>query len=247
MILQKNIRFIMIILLMIGTPLSIVNASDTDSSLIDSYEDDITGDGFRENIKMEGRLLSENSSFYQKIWIDVQNKFKKQWSISLQNGYDPKLTLIDFNHDQTFDLFYEIKKDNDQYSYQLYTLKSNKVKSLPIPKRLYTQGEFADDFKVNIRLDPHKNSNSIDMKDKKSHYIQKGIYDEDGNLLKNVETQIDPISKLEPVLISKSKGYGLKSVQKINGAEKDDVIGTLETLWHLKKDKWIIVKSEIKT
>lgn len=179
-----SIVLITLILLVTASFSNNLYAAETDTSSINSFEDDVTGDGLREQIKIKGHLLSENSSFYQNVWIDIESPFKKQWSISLQNGYDPQLKLIDLNHDEVFDLFYQVKTENasDTFNYQFYTLKAGKVTSLPLPKRLYIEGKFIDDFKVNIQLDPHKKPETIDMAHKKAAYIESGIYDSNGTL-----------------------------------------------------------------
>ncbi len=44
--------------------------------------------------------------------------------------------------------------------------------------------------------------------------------------------------------ISDSQGYGLKSSQEIYGTNKDDSLGTIETLWYFEDEKWIILQTK---
>jgi hypothetical protein len=223
----------------------ILSAQEKEPSFINSFEEDITGDGFHEYAKIQGNLLREDSSFYQNIWIDMTSKFNKEWSISLQNGYDPQIKLIDLNHDQVFDLFYQIAKDENKnhFHYQFYTLKGGTVKQLPLPNPMYSKGTFEDDFQVHIQLNPNEKPLVIDVSPKKDSYITGHLYDEKGHLLENKRITIESIATLEPLLISESKGYGLKSMQTVYGVDRQDKIGEIETLWYFKKDEWIILKS----
>lgn len=245
---KSTIHMMIAILIIVVVPIyypSITKAIN-DTSL-QTYDNDITGDGFHEQIEMKGSLLSNTSTFYQDIWVEIQSVFEKKWSISLQNGYDPQIFLIDLNHDAVSDIFYQVKKDseNDKYHYQIYTLKLGKTKKIPLPERVYAKGKFTDGFQVQIQLDPHQKSETFQLNENRDMYIKQNIYDENGILRKETPIQIEPISELTPVIINNSKGYGLTSFQKIKGINKKDNIGTLKTLWHFRDHKWIILKSEV--
>jgi len=216
------------------------------STLIDSFAEDLTGDGFRENFTLNGILLSSKSGFYRDVWLDITSPFSHQWKISFDGGYEPKLDLIDLNHDHTFDIFYQVAKNENksQYSYQLYTLKNGLVKQLPLPKHNHIQAKYLQDFKVEIRIDPNQKPIIKDISKLKKQYVNDKIYDGSGKLLKKEKATINPISTFEPILISESKGYGLKSSQSIKGINDHDVFGEIVTLWYYKNDEWIILKSE---
>lgn len=236
-------------LLFLIIPQISIKAENEDVSLINSYEEDLTGDGFHEQFTLNGILLSDESKFYRDIWLDISSPFSKQWKISLESGYNPELKLIDLNHDNTFDLFYKVAKNEESTHsvYQLYTVKNGVIKQLPIPKHNHIQARLLDDFKVEITLNPNmkpiiKDISSDDM----IKYIDQNLYEEDGKLIEDKRIKITPITLLEPVLISESKGYGLKSNQHIKGLDENDILGEIETLWYYQKDNWIILKSEWK-
>lgn len=212
---------------------------------INSFEQDVTGDSLPEQITLHGRLLKQNSAFYQDVWIDITSSFKKNWSINLQHGYHPKLQLIDINHDHAIDLFYQIAKnnDNDFFHYQLYSLKKGKVESLPLPEHYHLQGQLADHFKGKLTLNPTEKPMTIDLTAKKENYINEKIYNEAGEIQQKIDIIIKPFSSLTPIIISKSKGYGLKSTQTIKGINEEDVLGTMETIWYFQKDRWLNMKS----
>lgn len=241
------LSFLCTLVIIIPTHL-IVQATieDNESSFINSYEEDITGDGFREYFKLQGTLLSKNSNYYRDVWLTITSPFSEQWKISFDSGYDPKLHLIDLNHDHTFDLLYEVAKNENQkqFHYQLYTLKNGSITKMSLPKHNYIRGKFMDDFKVNIQIDPNKKPIILDVSHLKDKYVQHEVYDQDGNLLAERKLIINQPSYIELTLISESKGYGLKSIQSIKGMDDEDIIGNIETLWYFKDNKWIILKSE---
>src|SRR5690625_5963384 len=125
-------------------PNSDVCSSDlsNDPSFINSMEEDITGDGIREYIILEGYLLSENSNYYTDVWVDIQSSFAQQWKISFPGGYHPKLELLDITHDGTVDLIYEsaVKENGRHFNYQLYTLKNGKVQQIELLRNKYILG-----------------------------------------------------------------------------------------------------------
>lgn len=223
------------------------NNENDNPSFINSFEEDLTGDQFRELFTLNGTLLTKESNFYRDVWVDITSPFSHQWKISFDGGYDPTLELIDLNHDHTLDLFYQVAKDENklQHFYQLYTLKNGVVKQLPLPKHNHIQAKFLSNFQVEIQIDPNKKPIKKDISASKEEYVKQSIYNKKGKLLKDKKINITPISFIEPILLSKSKGYGLKSYQTINGLSDEDVLGQIVTIWYYQNDEWIILKSKM--
>lgn len=238
--------FISVLLCISNLNMTVAANENGEPSFINSYEEDITGDGLREYFKLQGTLLSNKSNYYRDVWLNISSPFAKQWKISFNGGYDPSIQLIDLNQDNVFDLFYQIAKDEkkQQYDYQLYSLKNGDIHQIPLPEHHYIQGEFLRDFKISLQMNPKSKPIMIDVANKKNKYMKENIYDEDGKLIEKKRIIIHPISHLEPILISESKGYGLKSSQPISGLNDNDLLGRVETLWYFKNDKWIILTSD---
>src|SRR5690625_3629419 len=151
--LKSTIYVLVCAILFITIPIhdvSIIYSAETDSSFINSMEEDITGDGIREYIKLEGNLLSDKSKYFTDVWVNIESPFAQQWKISFIGGYEPKLELLDINQDGTVDLIYEsaVKENGRHYNYQIYTLKNGKVQQIELPKNKYVKGEFTDHFKI---------------------------------------------------------------------------------------------------
>ena len=214
--------------------------------IIETYESDVTGDGQDEKIELKGVLFSEDASYYREIWAEITTPHNEHWKITYGGGYDPVLQFIDLNHDKINDIFYQSPTGGSGglYTYQLNTLANEQLTDIPLPEQRFVKGEFKDNFNVAIQITPEGKPIIVDVKDRKDDYIRLGIYDTEGNLLKPKSVMIDPIAFFEPVLISKSKGYGLKSYQQISGAYHADQLGTIETLWYYENNEWIILQTD---
>lgn len=241
--------FLISIITFFGSLINNVKANEEppSSTFIDSFEEDITGDGLREYFKLQGRYLAEDSNYYQDIWLEITSPFAKEWSISFKGGYDPKLTLYDLNHDQVFDLLYEVALDEEKERFftQAYSLKKGKVEQIELPSNNYIKGEYLDDFRIALTLHANEDPIFIPVKNRQQ-LIDNKLYDTNGKILKEESIVVDPIKKFIPTLISESKGYGLKSIQEINGVFDEDRIGSIETLWYYDKNKWIILQNNWK-
>lgn len=240
---------IWITLIIIIFPLTKIQADDTLPSLINinSFEEDVTGDGIKENLNLQGSYLSDDSDFFQHITLDINNSFQKEWNLSLKGGYEPELSFYDLNHDKTLDIFYEvaINTDKNQYFTQAYTLKNNKIDPIELPKNNPIKGVYKDGFRIELIFTPTNNKEYITIKNR-NPLIKENVYNDKGKVSKEQYINIEPIKKYIPVLINEQKGYGLKSIQDMRHPSTKELIGTIETLWYFNQDKskWIILKTD---
>lgn len=236
------------LLLINDTKLIVVAEQAPESVLISDFEDDLTGDGQKEIMLLKGLLLSQERNYYQNIWVEITSKHSERWRIPFRGGYEPKIYLFDLNHDNIRDLFYQVTtNETDKINtHYLYTLKNGSINEIPLPKQPYIKGQFINDFHVEIHLSVKDNNKPvfIDVEDQVQKYIKLGLYNKQGKLLNPRAVIINPISSYEPTLISKSKGYGLKSYQQISGAYRDDKLGIVETLWYYENGDWMILQNK---
>lgn len=235
------------LLLIKDTTLIVVAEQTPDPVLISNYEDDLTGDGQKETIKLKGVLFSEEGNYYRDVWTEITSKHSEQWRIQFEGGYEPEIQFFDLNHDNINDLFYRSATGGSGglYSHHLYTLKNNTIKEIPLPQQSYIKGNFKDDFQINIQISIKNNSRPIilNVENRAKEYMRLGLYNKQGKLMKPITVMIPPIAFYEPILISKSTGYGLKSYQQISGAYHADQLGTIETLWYLENNQWVILQT----
>ncbi|MFZ3580414.1 hypothetical protein [Virgibacillus sp. DJP39] len=222
------------------------NSAAPKSQTVQSYKEDLTGDGKTETIFLKAIPFSKDSAYFQKVWANITSSESKKWTIPYEGGYEPKLQFYDLNHDMTLDVYYQSSTGGSGglYHSQLNTLENGKLIEIPLPEQHYIKGEFIEGFKASLSLSPGSKSIIMDVKNRSDDYTRLGIYNKQGNLLKSTPLLIDPIAFYEPILISKSKGYGLKSYQQIYGAYHADQLGTIETIWYYEAGRWIIITTK---
>lgn len=218
-----------------------------EASIIKEYEEDVTGDGIKETILLYGTLLSHDSAYYRDIYAVVETKSNQKWKIQYKGGYEPEIEFYDLTHNGINNMLFQSATGDSGglYHYSLHTIEGNKVKEIDLPSQI-VHGQFINDFQTKLIITPRTKPIILDLKDRAEEYIRLNIYNEKGQLLKNKSLMIDPITFFESILISKSKGYGLKSYQQINGAYHADLLGTVETIWYYENKKWIILQTEWK-
>lgn len=242
-----------IILCYLLFPINVFHAqasvNDEDTQFINSFEEDITGDGLREYIKLQGTLLTEQSKYYRNIWLDITGPFSQQWKISLNSGYDPHLTIVDLTNNQTNDLFFKSAHDEDllQYNYQLYTIQNKKITKIALPKHDNVQFTFLNDYKFKVKTNTLKKPLMFTFSKTNKLSLDGKIYDNQGKLLIDKQFTIEPSFTFEPTLISKTKDYGLKSTQFLFGINKEVALASIETLWYYENEKWIKLQTTVNT
>ncbi len=216
------------------------------ATLIQTYQADVIGNGQNEEIKLMGKRLSDTTNYYKDIWIEIIGDQNKRWRVNYGGGYEPKLKFIDLNGDQISDILFQsaANKNNELNHYQLNTLNNGQLNEIPLPEQLYIEGNFKNDYQIQVKISPRSKPIDMDVTNRAAMYVQQGIYNEKGKLLKSTPVLIDPIAVFDPFLISESKGYGLKSYKQIKGGNENDPLGTVETTWYFENNNWIILQSK---
>lgn len=219
-------------------------AEHKESILIEEYEEDVTGNGLKEIIKLKGTLLAEESNFYHSVWVEITNQQSKKWQINYGGAYQPKLKFVDVKHENIENLLFQSKTNDDRLSYHsLHSIKNGKVDEIPLPKLNYISGNFKNNFKVDLQISPHEEPIDISVENKADQYVQKNIYNSEGDLLNEKNVIKKSPSHYEPIFISDSKGFGLKSFQPIYGVDHLDWLGNIETVWYFQNNEWIQLQS----
>lgn len=223
-------------------PTMIAEAKETEGELIKEYNIDVTGDGQKENIKLYGILFSADTVYFKDIYAVITSN-KEEWNINYQGGYNPELEFVDLNHDGIDDIFYQSATGGSGglYNSQLDTLANQELVNITLPKQEYVKGYFEQGFSVVLEIYPNEKPIVIDVRSRKDDYIRLGIYDKEGNLLKETPIMVDPIAFYEPIFINENKGYGLKSYKQVSGAYHADGLGVIETVWYYDNGTWIIL------
>src|SRR5690625_842644 len=219
----------------------IYSEASTEPTVINTYEEDITGDGYRETITLKGLPLTNDSDFFQDIWADIDG-VNQSWTISYGGGYLPQLDFVHLTLDHTYNLLFSSKSSDNRYpNYQLHLFKLIQMKAKELPQLDHTSRKLEDDFQVSVIISPDGKAETVTIDPK--HYIEEDIYTSNGSLSESVSLQVSQPT-LKKHYVSKQQGYGLKSTQTFREPIKEKKIGTLETLWYFENGKWIIVQNK---
>src|SRR5690625_1985031 len=90
----------------------------SENKTIATYKEDITGDGQKETIELQGILLSDDSDYYRDIWANITNEHSEKWRISYGSGYQPVIQFIDLNNDGVDNLLITTITNEDEELYQ---------------------------------------------------------------------------------------------------------------------------------
>lgn len=243
----KSIFSIIIVFFSItNSNVSAMQNDEQEFSIIQTLEKDITGDGYNEVIELKGNLFSDETNYYQDLWVDIRSEHNNlHWKISYGGGYKPTLKLIHLNNDDSNELLFQSihHLEDKKFNYHLHTFKNNKIKKIELPKQWHINGKYKEDFYAELSLAHDKKSIEIDIAHLKDNYISDGIYDKNGKLLKQQKLIIEPITKIELLTINNSMEKSIESTQQVRSTKKD-LLGTIKTLWLYENDKWIILKTK---
>src|SRR5699024_8389116 len=118
--------------------------------------------------------------------------------------------------------------------------------AITLPAHEHIEAAFSNDFMIEINLSPSETS-KIDVSAHTDMNINDQIYNCNDQNKVNEQAIIAQTVDSSPILISNSKGYGLKTTQLIYGKDKDDIVGELTTIWHYKENKWVNITTEVQS
>ncbi|WP_193065445.1 hypothetical protein [Oceanobacillus oncorhynchi] len=225
-------------------------AASNDAMLIQTYEEDVTGDGEKELLELKGKLFAADGVYYQDIWVEISSpSTDKTWRINYGGGYDPELHFADLTHNGVMDILYQSPTGGSGglYTSQLNQWEKDDFIELPLPIEQPVKGEFMDGFRASIQLLPNEDPIILDVSGQKEEYIRLKLYDEQGKLLEPTTLMIDPVAFFDIIDLDDEGQKGLKSFQQISGAYHADGIGTVESIWMYDEEKWMLLETDLQT
>src|SRR5699024_7596860 len=125
----------------------------------------------------------------------------QNWQISYKGGYNPRLQFLNLTNSDVNDILFQsaTSHKDSTYQYKLHSLNNKNLKNIKVPKQDYIKSTFKDNFKIEVTISPDQDPILTDIKNNANEYIDYGLYDESGTLLKSMSAQINDISLFEPV------------------------------------------------
>jgi hypothetical protein len=196
---------------------------------------DISGDGIDDEVS----LKRYNKFRDKRILLTTKLSNGKSHEIKLEDGFDQKLSLVDFDHDGIKDVFVRIT-DKEGSKHYLYSFKDFVFNEMIVPELPTIQGQFLDGYSARIGIQETKMEYTFRLKPRKKKYDSLGIY-QNGKVNEPTELVIKPYEGYKATKINEGE-YGLKGVQMVSGIEKDDSIGLVETYYSWLNGNWILKK-----
>ncbi|MFM1651103.1 hypothetical protein ACI7RC_03255 [Brevibacillus sp. B_LB10_24] len=220
-------------------------AYDDKSIILDTRSADVNGDGVRDDVLLVGER--EKDSIYatnlRVVVEDGKTKKRVEQSVGEDNGgYDPTLFIGRFDDGKAKDVLVSMATGGSGGTsiYSLLSFTDNKPAQLIAQDKLNAglqyDVQFKDQYKVEVVNKVTKKQETIDLSKNKGEYIEMGIYDNSGKLLKATEGMVDGFGLLQPVDLAPNKDgiYELRGLQRISGAYHADGLATAVSTWSIK-------------
>jgi hypothetical protein len=245
---KRELLFAFVALFLMSlTAITGVYAIENDSKMVPivNQQEDINGDGLKDDIVLQGLPYQKNDIAYKEFSLRIKLTNGKTYTETLSFGLEPQLNLIDINHDGQKDVFISIPtgQSGGMSEHYLYSAKDNQISNIPIPE-LQVQGQFKNGYKALVSIPATKESFVFDLMVRKEMYESLGMY-QNGKLNEPTELMILPYGKLKP-LSTKGLDYGLKGIQTITGTSKTDKIAYVETSWYYRNGDWKLINTLVR-
>ncbi|MBU5437185.1 hypothetical protein KQI42_04140 [Tissierella sp. MSJ-40] len=223
--------------------------------IIEELQGDINGDKIKDRVLLIGEKENEDDIYNKSIFLKVvDGKSKKVSDIKINDfgGYEGKLFLGDFTGDKVEEAMIVTNTGGSggMVDTRIISMKDNKGKIIFDGKDnlgINFKGKFADNFKAELKEDTLDEKLVIDLSAFKDSYIEQGIYDKNGKLLKETEPWTDPFSGLNPIDVDGDGVYELLGHQTIAGAYHANTISRLNSIFKYEDGEWKVKETEYTT
>ncbi|MDQ0268598.1 hypothetical protein [Cytobacillus purgationiresistens] len=216
-----------------------------DTITIVKDEADLSGDGKKDSISIEGTRYEEDSDFLREVFLQIKASNGERFKVELEPGYDPQLQFIDVNGDGVKEIYISVATGGSGglSNFYLYTLKDFNLKDLTVPDPVMMTTQFLDNYKASISIQETGETYTFDLKSRAEDYEKSGLYNH-GKLNEPTELMVDSYSSLKPITL-KDGSTGLKGIQRVSGSYHADSIAFVESIWKYNDGKWTLDKVKV--
>ena len=192
----------------------------------------------------------EGSPFFEDIKITVfENKSGKLLSTlrpTINYGYNPTVTPIDFDGNGVCELLFSAKNDPSSDDSCFYVFGSDAEEFFTLydfeTDVFQLQANYKNYYKVALNLD--KDTFLVDISNKDRNYLSK-LYNENGKLYKECKLSVSSVKSVVPTYSYETGGYNLIIIRRVFGYDRSDVICRVATTLSLVKGKFTKNKTAI--
>lgn len=195
---------------------------------------DVDNDGKNENVALYGIKFTKGASYYKELYVVVRDEknAKVENSFELEfGGYVPRLILSNITAKKSCEIVVSAPTGGSggMVDYSIWSLKNNflnEIFSREDNDGIELEGEFLPDYKAKFYFPLAEKAIITDLPRGPRAYIQAGLYDTQGNLLKNhIKPYMQGIINLLPIDTNGDGVSELLFTQKIVGLYSADTLG----------------------
>ncbi|SKC92269.1 hypothetical protein [Maledivibacter halophilus] len=223
--------------------------------VIDYKSEDVTGDEVKDDIILVGNKMQKEDIFSTSLNVVVKDGKTNEYSkATYENfgGYEGTLYVQDFSGDKINDVMVSTSTGGSGgiYDHFIATFKDNNPTVIFDNKDnegVKAEAKFIDDFKVEINIEGIGQKAIVDVSVNKDKYIEDGLYDKNGKVLKDSAPFSYPFSLVEARDYNGDGTYELIGHQRVVGLYNADTISHIDTVWSYKDSKWTVEELKYST
>jgi hypothetical protein len=222
------------------------------SAVLATVEADLDDDGRPERVRLVGQAPGEGG-FRTDLGLVVDGTASRSWPLpsAASSGYDPELAVADVTGDGRPELVMTAATGGsggliaaavittslrDDGSWQHASILD--AESRAIPRFSGTLGQGFTAALTVVAPGLGSLTETLDLAYRRDRYVETGVYDADGTLIRPVEIWGDGLMGLETVTASMG-GPGVRLVQQARGASNADRLAEIRTLLVWRDGGWI--------
>jgi hypothetical protein len=195
---------------------------------------DVDGDGKKEDVSLYGIKFTKGSSYYKELYVVVRDEKNAKVENSFEldfGGYVPRLILSNITKKDSSEIVVSAPTGGSggMVDYSIWSLENNLLNEIFTSEDnegIQLDGEFLPNYRVKLYFPLAEKAIIMDLPRGPEAYIQVGLYDTKGNLLKHhVKPHMQGIINLLPIDTNGDGVSELLFTQRIVGLYNADTLG----------------------
>ena len=207
---------------------------DKKGELLQTAIGDVDGDGKKEHVTLYGVKFTKGASYYKELYVVVRDEKndKVENAFELEfGGYVPRLMLSNIMSKTSSEIVVSAPTGGSggMINYSIWSLKNNLLNEIFTREDndgIELEGEFLPNYKVKLYFPLAEKAIITDLPRGAEAYIQVGLYDTKGNLLKHhIKPNMQGMINLLPIDTNGDGVSELLFTQRIVGLYNADTLG----------------------
>ncbi|WP_217589057.1 hypothetical protein [Lentibacillus saliphilus] len=233
------------ILLFLSPLITLSASTETTEVKLDTEKVDLTGNNEDEHLTLKGMPLSDDSRYYQDLWVDIINN-EEQWSIRYGGGYEPTIKIVHLKGTMAPHIYFKAQLTEDdhyQMTHHLHRFKDGKMSRISLPQLDYLNASITKQYEALIQTSPTENAIKVDLSNYKEQ-LNTILFDIKNEEKDKVPLWVDDNIAYNIIVLGNQDDHVLESIIPIKTTKTGTVLGNIRTLWERKENQWINVHTQ---